>query len=216
MKKNIGVVFDLDGVLVSTDHYHYLAWKKIADQLGIHFDESVNDQLRGVSRMESLEIILGDNDLTEVQKVDLTDRKNRYYRESLKTLTPDEVLPGVLTLLESLKSEKIPVGIGSSSKNAVTILEQVQLIDHFDVIIDGTKISQSKPDPEVFLKAAEAMALAPEYCVIFEDAQAGVEAGINGGMPVVGVGPAKRTQGVALGVDTLEQIDVDVIRHLTA
>ena len=158
MEKNIsGLIFDLDGVLVFTDKYHYLAWKQIADEMGIPFDETINDKLRGVSRMQSLEIILENysgEPLTDEQKSDIAERKNAIYRSYLQTMTPDDVSEEVRNTLEMLKKKGYKLAVGSSSKNAGFILEQVALRDAFDAVSDGNMITRSKPDPEVFIKAA--------------------------------------------------------------
>ncbi len=214
MSKDIGVIFDLDGVMVSTDDYHYSAWKKISDELHLDFDESINNQLRGGGRMESLDIILGNREMSLEEKTEFAEKKNDLYRESLSSLNKEDLLPGVMDFLTELKLKKIPMAIGSSSKNAVTILEKLGLSEWFDVIIDGTKISKSKPDPEVFIMAANAMNLSAHRCVVFEDAQAGVEAGIKGGMRVIGVGPAKAVNGISLGIESMNQIAFEDIEGL--
>lgn len=188
-----GIIFDLDGVIVFTDHYHYLAWKKIADEMGIYFDEAINNRLRGVSRMESLEIILENHhgeSLSEKEKEELAEKKNNFYRELLQQMSPDSVAPEVRTTLRILRKRGYKLSIGSSSKNTKTILERVQLIDAFDAISDGTNISRSKPDPEVFLKAAQFLGLEPETCAVIEDAFAGIDAACAAGMISVGIGDA--------------------------
>lgn len=188
-----GIIFDLDGVIVFTDHYHYLAWKKIADEMGIYFNEAINNRLRGVSRMESLEIILENHhgeSLSEKEKEELAEKKNNFYRELLQQMSPDSVAPEVRTTLRILRKRGYKLSIGSSSKNTKTILERVQLIDAFDAISDGTNISRSKPDPEVFLKAAQFLGLEPETCAVIEDAFAGIDAACAAGMISVGIGDA--------------------------
>lgn len=190
MKK--AIIFDLDGVIVSTDEFHYEAWKKMADEEKIYFDKEINHQLRGVSRMESLLIILrkSDKQYNEEEKCVLAERKNEYYRKSLERLSEKDILPGVTGVLEELKKRGVKTAIGSSSKNTMTILKNIGLLDAFDVIVDGNAIKNSKPDPEVFLKAAEALGFAPEECTVIEDAKAGIDAALAGGMKAVGVGPA--------------------------
>ncbi len=188
-----GIIFDLDGVLVHTDKLHYRAWKKIADERGILFNEEINNLLRGVSRMESLEIILRNYHgpaLSQEEKEALAEEKNNYYKEELKSMTPDDVTAEVRETLAALKAEGIKIAIGSSSKNTKFILKQVGLDDVFDAVSDGTNITKSKPDPEVFLKAAEYIALAPEDCLVVEDAVAGIEAAKCGGMKAAGIGDA--------------------------
>ena len=188
-----GIIFDLDGVIVFTDHYHYLAWKKIADEMGIYFDETINNRLRGVSRMESLEIILENyhgEALSGEEKVELAEKKNNFYRELLKEMTPESVAPEVRTTLQTLRERGYKLSIGSSSKNTKTILERVRLTDAFDTISDGTNITRSKPDPEVFLKAAQFLGLAAENCAVIGDAFAGIDAACAAGMVSVGIGDA--------------------------
>lgn len=183
------VLFDLDGVIVSTDHCHYRAWKRMADEEGIYFDEKINDRLRGVSRMASLEIVLerANRAYTDDEKKELAERKNGYYRELISELTPVDVLPGAMENLNKLKDNGILVAVGSSSKNTPIILRQIGLADFFDAVSDGNNISHSKPDPEVFLKAAEMLGVPPAECLVVEDADAGIEAGRRGGMKTLSV-----------------------------
>ena len=199
------VIFDLDGVIVSTDDCHYEAWKRLADEEGIYFDKKINRRLRGVSRMDSLEIILerASGTYSAEEKAALADRKNRYYRELIQKLTPADLLPGVKSILEDLKTNGIKIAVGSSSKNAPLILERIGLKDYFDAVVDGNDLTKSKPDPQVFLLAAERLGVAPEYCVVVEDADAGVEAALAAGMQVVGVGTAARNQRATLRAETL-------------
>lgn len=186
------VIFDLDGVIVSTDHYHYLAWKKLADELGIYFDEKINERLRGVSRQESLEIVLERSNIkySESQKAKMLQVKNDTYLKYILTMTKNDVSQEVLDILAYLEENKILKAIGSSSKNALTILKQIELLERFDIVVDGTKIKKSKPDPEVFLKATEMLGLNPSDCLVVEDAIAGVEASINGGIKVLSISNA--------------------------
>ncbi|MBQ7950319.1 MAG: beta-phosphoglucomutase [Clostridia bacterium] len=187
------VIFDLDGVIVSTDDCHYRGWKKMADEEGIYFDRTINERLRGVSRMESLNIILerSEKEYTEEEKTALATRKNGYYVEFIQALTPDDILPGVMEALSSLKEKGIKIAIGSSSKNTPIILKQIGLSDYFDAVSDGNNISKSKPDPEVFVKAAEFLGMQNSDCAIVEDADAGIEAGKAAGMTTFAVGSAK-------------------------
>ena len=187
-----GVIFDLDGVICSTDHYHYLAWKALADRLGIYFDETINNRLRGVSRMASLEIILEryDGTLSEEEKLAAAEEKNNLYRELLKEMTPADLSPEVTNTLDALRAKGLLLGIGSSSKNTKFILSRIGLGDYFDKISDGTNITRSKPDPEVFLKAAEYLGLEPKDCLVVEDAKAGVEAALAAGMDAAAIGDA--------------------------
>jgi beta-phosphoglucomutase len=205
------VIFDLDGVIVSTDENHFRAWKQLADDEGIPFTRQDNERLRGVSRMASLEIVL-ENSATKyshAEKVEMTERKNKYYRESLKGLSPKDILSGVLVVLEELRKRGVKVAIGSSSKNAKTILQAVGLGDAFDIVVDGTHISQSKPDPEVFAKAGIQLGIPPEQCLVVEDAEVGVDAGLAAGMPVLAVGSAAAHTGAVLAAVSLEKITVD-------
>ncbi len=187
-----GMIFDLDGVIVSTDHFHYLAWKKMADDEGIPFDETVNNRLRGVSRMASCEIILekAKRCYSEEEKQALCEKKNNLYREYLKQLTPKDVDPETLATLKQIKAMGIRTAIGSSSKNTKFILERIGLSDFFDQIVDGTMIEHSKPDPEVFLLAAKKIGLPPAECGVVEDAYAGVEAAKRGGFTSYGISDA--------------------------
>lgn len=191
MKYN-AVIFDLDGVICHTDKYHYEAWKRVADELGIYFDEVINNRLRGVSRMESFEIILEryDGTMSEEQKVEYTTKKNEIYKELLKNMSPKDLSPEVKKTLDELRTRGLKLAIGSSSKNARFILGQLGLGDYFDAISDGNNISNSKPNPEVFVKAAQFVKENPENCLVVEDAKAGLEAAIAGGMDCVAVGDA--------------------------
>ena len=186
------IIFDLDGVLVYTDKFHYLAWKKMADRIGVPFDETINNRLRGVSRMDSLEIILekSTRKYTQEEKEDLAEEKNGYYKEFLKNMSPADVRPEIRGMLKELHERGYQLAIGSSSKNTKFILAQTGLTDDFDAISDGTNITRSKPDPEVFLKAAEYTNTAPENCLVVEDAVAGIDAAKAGGMLAAGVGEA--------------------------
>ena len=178
------VIFDLDGVIVSTDECHYKAWKMLAEEEGIYFDRTINERLRGVSRMESLNIVLerADKCYTDDEKTALAERKNNCYKEYIKSLTPHDILCGVMDNLEDLKSKGIKIAIGSSSKNTPIILKQIGLDNYFDAVSDGNNISKSKPDPEVFVKAADMLGIPYDECLVVEDADAGIEAGKNAGM----------------------------------
>ena len=190
-----GIIFDLDGVICHTDKYHYQAWKKLADRLGIYFDETINNRLRGVSRMESLNIILerADKTYTEQEKEAFATEKNEVYKELLKQMTPEELSPEVKDTLEELRNRGILLSIGSSSKNAGFILNRLGLGDFFDAVSDGNNISHSKPDPEVFLKAAEFLKLPASECLVVEDAEAGLLGAKNGGMDSAAIGDAVKS-----------------------
>ena len=187
------VIFYLDGVIVSTDECHYRAWKKTADEEGIYFDRKINDRLRGVSRMDSLEIVLerAERLYTDEEKVELAERKNNYYKEYIKKLTKDDILSGVNENLAELKAKGIKVAIGSSSKNTPDILKYIGLDNYFDAVSDGNNITKSKPDPEVFLKAADMLGVPYEKCLVVEDADSGLEAGKRAGMYTLAVNNAK-------------------------
>lgn len=186
------VIFDLDGVIVSTDHFHFLAWKSLADELGIPFDEDRNHALRGVSRMESLELLLGDRatGFSDEEKAALAEKKNTHYRRLLETLSPADILPGVIGYLDACTAAGLRIAIGSSSRNTRFILDKIGMGERFDAVVDGNDISRSKPAPEVFLKAAEALACPPEACHVVEDAEAGVTAALAAGMSCLAVGAA--------------------------
>ena len=183
------VIFDLDGVIVSTDDCHYEAWKKIANEEGIYFDREINQRLRGVSRMESMEIILerATKEYSADEKIQLAERKNDYYKGYIKNLSVIDILPGVIGNLEELRNNGIKIAIGSSSKNTPIILKQIGLDNYFDAVSDGNNISNSKPDPEVFMKAADMLNVLYEECMVVEDADAGIEAGNRAGMKTLSV-----------------------------
>ena len=187
-----GVIFDLDGVLVFTDKFHYQAWKHAADEAGVPFDEILNNQLRGVSRMESLEIILSNAALTlsKEEKERVAERKNALYRELLQRLTPQAIDGDTRKTLSLLREHGLKLAIGSSSKNAPLILKNTALAEFFDAVSDGNNIQHSKPDPEVFLKAAEFLRLAPCDCAVVEDAKAGIDAAKTDGFTAIGIGDA--------------------------
>ena len=183
-------IFDLDGVIVDTAKYHFIAWRRLANELGFDFTEKENEQLKGVSRMGSLNLILkwGRISMSEKKKLEWAAIKNNWYREFILKMESDEILEGVLPFLAQLEAHHIKMAIGSSSKNARTILEQIGLIDRFEVIIDGTKIARSKPDPQVFQLGAEALGVLPQECIVFEDAAKGIDAALSGGFYAIGIG----------------------------
>ncbi|MDY2628841.1 MAG: beta-phosphoglucomutase [Lachnospiraceae bacterium] len=186
------VIFDLDGVICHTDQYHYQAWKAVADELGIYFDEVINNRLRGVSRMESFNIILEryDGEMGQKEKEFYTEKKNTIYKELLKNMSPADLSAEVKDTLDALREAGCLLAIGSSSKNAKFILGQLGLGGYFDAISDGNNITHSKPDPEVFVKAAQFLGEKPEDCLVVEDAKAGLEAAIAGGMHCAAIGDA--------------------------
>lgn len=187
-----GIIFDLDGVIVSTDEQHYLGWQALADRLGIPFSREVNSRFRGVSRMACMNILeeLGGKHYTDSEKIAYADWKNEYYRELLAQMSPADLSQEVRSTLDALRARGLKLAVGSSSKNAKFILQRIGLSDYFDAVSDGTNISRSKPDPEVFLKAAEYLRLTPSDCLVVEDAVSGVEAAHAGGMKAATVGDA--------------------------
>lgn len=214
MSKNIqGVIFDLDGVIVSTDDCHYEAWKQMADEEGIYFNRQINERLRGVSRMASLDIILerASRSYTDQEKQEMAQRKNNYYVQLIGRLTADDILPGAMETLNLLKSRGIRVAIGSSSKNTPIILKQIGLDSFFDAVADGNAITHSKPHPEVFLLGARLLGLDPESCMVVEDADAGVEAALAGNMRVLGVGSASHNPKATFAAQDLAHADWDSI-----
>ena len=200
------VIFDLDGVIVTTDDCHYRAWKQMADVEGIYFDRKINEKLRGVSRMKSLEIILerAERKYSQEEKEALAYKKNEIYKKLISELTERDVLPGVKEFLSECKRMHILTAIGSSSKNAKPILERIGMFSEFDAVVDGNDISKSKPDPEVFVKAAQRLGVERENCLVVEDACAGVDAGLDGGMRVLAVGSAAEYEIATYSANSLE------------
>jgi beta-phosphoglucomutase len=209
-------LFDLDGVLVDTAKYHFLAWKRLADELGFDFTEQDNERLKGVSRMASLDILLavGNVQLDEETKITLAEKKNNWYVEYISKMDDSEILPGSLAFLQDLKQHGIKIALGSASKNAMTILNNANLVPYFDAIIDGTKTSNAKPDPEVFILGAEAVQVAPEHCVVFEDAEAGIEAAVRAGMRSIGIGSADVLNLAEHVVSSLEEMSVQKLQQV--
>ena len=192
MSRFQGVIFDLDGVLCHTDEYHYLAWQALADKIGVPFDRTVNERLRGVSRMASLDIILerATRTYTDAEKAALAAEKNEMYRGFLAKMTPDDLPAGVRETLTTLRARGYRLAIGSSSRNTPLITERLGIAPAFDAVADGNEITRSKPDPEVFLLAAKKLALAPGACLVVEDAGSGVSAAVAGGFTAAGIGSA--------------------------
>ena len=198
-----GMIFDLDGVIVDTAQYHYLAWKELADSMGIRFTKQDNERLKGVSRVRSLDIILeiGQKTLSGDQKQVYLDQKNNRYLEYIHKLQEEEILPGVKEFIQDARAQGFRTAIGSASKNTELILQALRIRNLFDAVIDGTKVTKAKPDPEVFAKGAEALSIPPEECVVFEDAQAGIEAAHNAGMIAVGIGSRDRLPDADINLD---------------
>lgn len=203
-----GAIFDLDGVIVDTAKYHFLAWRSLAEELGFEFTEVHNERLKGVSRMTSLDILLeiGGLDFTEAEKLEMAEKKNRRYVEYISQLDESELLPGVREYLNRLRERGVGIALGSASKNALFILDKLNIAGMFDAIVDGNKVSNAKPDPEVFQTAGRELGLQPEDCVVFEDAEAGVAAGKAAGMQVVGIGSRKVLREADLVVAGLHEL----------
>lgn len=203
-----GVIFDLDGVICFTDKYHYQAWKKMADDIGVYFDEEINNRLRGVSRMASLDIILERSEkiYSQAEKDILADRKNELYKTLLHQMTPADLSDEVKSTMDKLRERGCKLAIGSSSKNTKLILKQIGLEGYFDAISDGTNIVHSKPDPEVFLKAAEFLGLDPADCLVVEDALAGIDAAVAGGFAGAGIGEAAGHARVTYPIKTFSDL----------
>ncbi len=218
MAKLKACIFDLDGVIVDTAKYHFLAWQRLAAGLGITFTKADNERLKGISRMASLNIILdiGGVTLKEEEKVALTEKKNTWYLELIKDMDESEILPGVEDLLNELRDDNIGIALGSSSKNAKNILRLVSLEKYFETIVDGTVITNAKPDPEVFLTGAKNLDQKPEDCVVFEDAEAGIQAAINAGMKSIGCGEETTLGAANFVVQSLEMVNVNRIKLLFA
>ncbi len=201
-------IFDLDGVLVDTAKYHYLAWRELAQCLGFEFTPQQGETTKGVSRMASLDIVLRaggmEHRFTDEQKQELAARKNRRYLEYVHRMTSEEVLPGVLPLLAGLRAHGMKLILGSASKNACAIIDRCGLRPYFDCIIDGNQVSKAKPDPEVFAKGAEMLHVPPSECVVFEDAAAGIEAATRAGMRSVGVGDNPSLGKASLQISSFE------------
>ncbi len=214
--KVLACIFDLDGVIVDTARYHYLAWKRLAEELGFYFSEKNNERLKGVSRMTSLNILLetGGIKLHEENKLQLAGKKNILYKEYISKLSPDDILPGTKEFLNAVVEKKIKLGIGSASKNTHLILKNIGLDKFFDSVVDGNKIHIAKPDPEVFLNVADELNIPPGNCVVFEDAVAGIQAARNGGMTCVGIGCDKILLEADLVIKSLQEMTLEKLYSL--
>jgi beta-phosphoglucomutase len=203
-------IFDLDGVITDTAEFHYLAWKQLADEEGIPFNRDDNEQLRGVSRRESLARMLKGRQIAETTAQLWMTRKNDYYKDYLKTIAPKDALPGVPEFLQATRAAGLKVGLGSASKNATEVLDRLQLRDQFDAIGDGFSVVNTKPAPDLFVWVAGALGVPPNEAVVFEDAEAGIDAALAGGFYTVGVGTANvhRAHVTAPGVGSLTVADV--------
>lgn len=209
-------LFDLDGVIVNTAKYHYLAWKRLANEMNIPFNEEDNEGFKGVSRMACMEILckMGKLTLSDEEKLELTTKKNNWYVEYIFQLEQSEVLPGAREFLQAIKADGYKIALGSASKNSMSILHTLNLVDYFDAIIDGTKVSKAKPDPEVFLEGAKGVGVAPAQCVVFEDSQAGIEAAIAGGMKSIGIGSPSNLGRANFVVEGLHQMTIEKLEEL--
>lgn len=203
------VIFDLDGVVVYTDKYHYQAWKQLAVEQGWKFDESLNDQLRGVSRMASLQVILDHNgiDITEDEKERLATEKNEYYKQLLESIDGSAVVSGSLEFIRALRAEGLLIGLGSSSRNAQMVLDRLEITELFDAVVTGHDISRSKPDPQIFLMGAEKLGVKPAECAVFEDASSGVAAALAGGMYAVGFGPSEGLENAHIQITSYSELN---------
>jgi beta-phosphoglucomutase len=203
-------IFDLDGVIVDTAKYHYLAWKRLAREYGFDFTELDNERLKGVSRMRSLEIILeiGRLTLEESEKEKMAGQKNEWYVDYIRHMDASEILPGAAEYLQTLRAKEVKTALGSASKNAPLILERLGISALFDVVIDGNKVSKAKPDPEVFLRAADALAIPATSCVVFEDAEAGIQAALRAEMGAVGIGKPSQLKEADIIISGLWQLVV--------
>ena len=199
------IIFDLDGVIVSTDNCHYEAWKDLSDEEGIYFDRIINERLRGVSRMESLEIILekAKREYSDEEKQKMAERKNDYYKQKIQSITSKDILKGAYEFVSEAKEHGIKVAIGSSSKNTMAILDLIGCTELFDAVADGNNIKRSKPAPDVFLLAAEKLGVEAKNCMVVEDADAGVEAALAAGMKVLAVGYASKNEKATYNADGL-------------
>ena len=203
------IILDLDGVICDTAHFHFLAWHRLAAEYGYELTQADNEQLKGVSRADSLTFILGlaNKTLSTEQFNEDLRRKNEWYLDLVKDMGPLDVLPGVPSFFAEVAARKIPLALGSASKNANMVLTRVGLIQAFDAIVDASQVSQGKPHPETFIKAAELLGIAPENCLVFEDSAAGVQAAITGGMKAVGIGSAEDLQGAVIHLANLGEFD---------
>ena len=210
--KNIkAFIFDLDGVLTDTAEYHYRAWKRMAEEEGLPFNRQDNEKLRGVSRRASLELILKGRSLPEEKIEAMMERKNNYYRESIKEISEKDLLPGSLELLQKLREKGYKLAVASASKNAPMIIERLNIGAYFDVLAHGGSVERAKPAPDLFLYTAEKLKLEPRYCLVVEDAEAGVEAAKRAGMATIGIGPPERVGAADLVFSSVGEIDPEKI-----
>ncbi|MFZ6010039.1 MAG: beta-phosphoglucomutase [Bacteroidota bacterium] len=209
-------IFDLDGVIVDTAHYHFLAWKRLAHELGIELTEAHNERLKGVSRMASLDIILelGGLSMSLHDKENLANKKNAWFVDFLERMAPEEIFPGVKQLIHQLKGMGMKVAVASSSKNAMTVLQLLHIIHEFDAIVDGNMITHSKPHPEIFLQAAQKLGVDAKDCIVFEDAEAGIDAALAAGMKCVGVGSENQLGKADMVIRKTGDFKLSALQHL--
>ena len=213
-----GIIFDLDGVLTDTAKYHYLAWKKLADELGYYFDEAINELLKGVSRINSFQIILDKNnagdEFTAEEKETLANKKNEYYKEMIESLTPDDILEGIIPFITEARANGVKCAVASISKNAPRVLELLKISELFDYIADAALVSKPKPDPEIFLTCAEALGFKPNECIGIEDAQAGIESIHGAGMMSVGINVTVTSVTPDIVLKSTKELDFKTINGL--
>ena len=211
-----GCLFDLDGVIVDTANHHYVAWKSLADELAIPFSAEENESLKGLSRLDSLECILrlGNLEVSSNKKIELMEKKNQLYLQIIDAIGPDDILPGVKELMLELKNKGIGICLGSSSKNAISILKRIGIFDLFDGIVDGRNLTLSKPDPEVFIKGSKILGLTPSECIVFEDAESGIEAALSGGFFALGIGAECSLKRAHANVQDLSDVTLEKLQVL--
>ena len=208
-----GLLFDLDGVIVDTAKYHYIAWKEITKELGINFTLDDNERLKGVSRLRSFEIILEIGGITMDPQTheEYCEKKNKIYLSYINKMGEDEILPGVKEFIIDAKEKGYKIALGSASKNSITILKRLNLMEYFDAIVDGTKVSKAKPNPEVFINGARELGLEFHECLVFEDSVAGIDAAHNCGIKAVGVGPKELLPKSDINIDGFEGISIKIL-----
>jgi beta-phosphoglucomutase len=209
-----GIIFDMDGVLCDTVEYHYLSWKRLAEEFNLAFTRKDNEKLLGLTRRSSLEVILKGRSLPEAQMQQLEKLKNIYYMEYVRQMSPEDLLPGVKDLIEEAQRDGLRIGVASASRNTEPVLARLGIAGQVWAVVDGNNVRRSKPDPEVFLKTAQALELAPEDCLVLEDSSAGVQAGISAGMCVVGLGPADRVGAASAVLPGLEGVSLADLQHI--
>lgn len=209
-----GFIFDLDGVLTDTAEYHYRGWKRLAEEEGIPFTRENNEHLRGIPRRESLMLILKGRTYPEEKILEMMERKNNYYLEFIREVSPKDLLPGARELLEEIRHAGLKSALGSASKNAPEVIQRLGIADLLDAISDGSSVERQKPAPDLFLHAARQLNLEPDECVVVEDAAAGIEAAHTGGFHTIGLGPRERVGDADIVLDSLNGVHLDAILRL--